>query len=1119
KRRADVSAVGKLQLYEQADRLVADSGSKRDARRRLQAEYGISESFATSLLKPAKRAKVEQFVQTTPQGRDGLRPQGSHLGYCHLGSKSLGKRLPGPGKSLGRPDYLKPVWQQTARWSQYEEANQQTLSPADLLDDFLDRLELRLAVREAEEKAGTLTPQAEAELQALRQKQQSMQTNQKAREKYKASLVVKCQLRSRACQQVKNLSPAEEKARMEVAWRIWDQTLQAAADPSGDQALPVAEPHDFAANRAETAITLSDQIPVWLKPTPGKVLTSLLRLKVASEQRCFQPQREPQGLVSSSILVVYMDNTAGQIMKSWRKLRANQPELFADDAVRIWSQPAAVVDSVIYRWQLELEAEETPQALNLVDYFAAAWTPDSLHAAALLQRAQVGVAAGCTGLSQVTDIGFASQAKAALHRWSEDVKQAMRLKARRQGVPCTYRTQCSDILKAARAMHSQMVSQNLQERTVLRAARQGGWLHYRPDETGKLQLVQDQAWAADLQEGNDKLGADHLADRESWVQAGQVQPFTDEELKSSEKADAMQLEATYLISQSTGEIAGLSLTDFSLGLSVLAQTEQEFLQRAQEALPPSQRRILREAVVSQTTSQQHKKRQRQKSRFHAKQALQEWRQQKGRRSAETVLKQLVPRAGKKAGRPSLKLKPSLKQKPSLKFKASASSKPSLAEKELRKDQEKTQARSRQAQQQKAPTAFDGPLKGKQARVVGDTVVPASLRGEVVQLLQQTDTEVRVQAASGQHWVRQADVTTDCWDKIWPDFLDLSQVSPKTLQAEEQHLRDLAVYQSGQLLTDSQLQAGQPAGLHVLQPAQLEVILQTGQLPQELQPELQAALQAAKPMLVLAVVHSQTPRHYSLVVLERDADKHISVRLRDSLPSESAYNKCLQLQKLFFRKAGLPDNKPLPPPAGSFRQKDGFSCGLWAIAFAEAEWRLFLGESRQALDLDLATRVDRLNRWIVALLRTRHSRQVQQQTAKDAAAACQPHQAAAAAAAAGLAEAAVKAKTAAEAAQPPQPPAKPVFGCSKCRHSPLGCLQCNPGKLLKHAAKQEAAEAAASQKESQAAEASQAGPSHAQPEAAASAAEEKTAKPEKKVKKDKKEGKVKKEKKEKKEKKG
>jgi len=132
-------------------------------------------------------------------------------------------------------------------------------------------------------------------------------------------------------------------------------------------------------------------------------------------------------------------------------------------------------------------------------------------------------------------------------------------------------------------------------------------------------------------------------------------------------------------------------------------------------------------------------------------------------------------------------------------------------------------------------------------VVGDTVVPASLRGQLVQLLQQTDTDVQVQAASGQHWVSQADVTTDCWDKIWPDFIDLAELSPKTLQEEEQHLKDLAVYRHGDLLTDSQLQAGlrevslrlsdggQPAGLHVLLPAQLEASGRAQPDSQTLQP--------------------------------------------------------------------------------------------------------------------------------------------------------------------------------------------------------------------------------------------------------------------------------------------
>ena len=151
---------------------------------------------------------------------------------------------------------------------------------------------------------------------------------------------------------------------------------------------------------------------------------------------------------------------AGSLMRSWRKLRATQPELFADGSIRVWSQPAAVVDTVIYRWQLESEAEEHRQAVQLVDMFAAAWIEDSMHAAALLQRAQTGIAAGCTGLTQVTDTGFGQPVKAALARWQEELKQRMREKARQQKVQCTYRTGQQDILQAARQMHARKVEIN-----------------------------------------------------------------------------------------------------------------------------------------------------------------------------------------------------------------------------------------------------------------------------------------------------------------------------------------------------------------------------------------------------------------------------------------------------------------------------------------------------------------------------------------------------------------------------------------------------------------------------------------------------------------------------------
>ena len=56
-----------------------------------QRQYGISRSMALDLLKEKSRAKYRQWVETHPQGRDGLRPQGMHLGSCKFGSSSLCK--------------------------------------------------------------------------------------------------------------------------------------------------------------------------------------------------------------------------------------------------------------------------------------------------------------------------------------------------------------------------------------------------------------------------------------------------------------------------------------------------------------------------------------------------------------------------------------------------------------------------------------------------------------------------------------------------------------------------------------------------------------------------------------------------------------------------------------------------------------------------------------------------------------------------------------------------------------------------------------------------------------------------------------------------------------------
>ncbi|CAE7627376.1 unnamed protein product [Symbiodinium sp. CCMP2592] len=859
---------------------------------------------------------------------DTVRQAGSHLGLVHLVSKSTGRRLPDPGKVLGRPDFLQPVWSETRAWAL--NASQHVLTSTDVLMDFEERLDKAIAVRQAEQEKGLLDQTGEKELAAMVQKKASLASKPKQRSKYQVQLLAKCGLRNRSCQQTANLSKEDEKARLDLSWRLWDMLLEQAASPTPQPDLPVASPEQWTIKRAETAITMSDQVPAWLKPTPGKVLTSVVRLKLASEQskaprlacasrapgvaarwrislvarqavqNFFAPDRQPVGVVMPTIIVTYgkhcrLENISqegtwiksecfqvgsqtvrrragqrvpGQVMRTWRKLRDTQPHLF-DGSVRVWCQPAAVVDSVIYRWQLELESEEHSQAVQLVDTPGGAWTTESMHAAALLQRAQTGIAAGCTGLTQVTDIGFAQPAKAALRRWQEDLKQRMREKARQQKVQCTYKTGPADILEAARQMHARMV----QLKTVVRCMRQGGWFHFRPDSEGRLHDCGSQKWCLDFPEGNAKLGSDHLRDRSRWVdKTGKVLPWTEADSKTFDQSNAFEPEATYLLGQTDIHLS------FRAKPNLLAQSERELREVILRQVHPNQRRRLFQEQVDQTTSQTKTEKQQKKEKRikNAKQdrkrrkLLKEWRQQQANKTKKQALLSVVPKVG---------------QKKAKKKASKGDKKPSEVKKQQKKDQAK------KAQRRAAEPGSEGHLHGKQARVIGD-LAPQTLLGKIVVCGNQTDSQVLINADGFHEWVSHTDITLDVRDRQFPLVLDFESF-PSAAASEEAaaSAKDLRLYKHEELLTDSQLEAGiremsyrfshgaDPASLCVLRPAEAKQLIQTH--------TLKAAAKTAMDSqagLVLAVVQSQPPRHWSLLVVETVRDSpEAKVRYYDTLP--------------------------------------------------------------------------------------------------------------------------------------------------------------------------------------------------------------------------------------------
>ena len=533
KKKAEPTARAKLQLARELESLKQQPEmSRSSARKKLQKQYQVSKSMISKLEKAGERERLQAFCHARQMGLRGRQRKGSHLKKNKVASQSQGKRIAKPGKTLGKTDHCRVVWQQTAMWAQREEQCGHLLSQTDLMRDYQHRLTLaEESGEQRKRKAGEAwTDQEERQLAAWKKKRQTLANNKKMRSKDGDKLAARAGLRARMCQQTQNISSEEAAERMLVGWRLYDYALWRASQAEVQPDLPVREPAQWVVQYRHTDLTFSDQIPVWLRPSPGRLLTSTVRLEqglqaskarkasrkakaaaeaAAQEQQqqqlaqaeeaegakeqeaeqrqeakpvqtarfspgtaprwrvsfiarqaisqFFQPEAEPVGVVRPSILVVYgqhcrLENIseagrwveterfvfageeivreAGErahpgLMRTWRKLRSERPDLFQTDKLRVWSQPSAVVDSVVYSWQQRLEAEEAVQAVDQIDCFVGGWTSQADEVAMLTYRLRTAVPASLTGQLQLTDVGLAQPAKASLQRYLEELKDRM----------------------------------------------------------------------------------------------------------------------------------------------------------------------------------------------------------------------------------------------------------------------------------------------------------------------------------------------------------------------------------------------------------------------------------------------------------------------------------------------------------------------------------------------------------------------------------------------------------------------------------------------------------------------------------------------------------------------
>ena len=129
--------------------------------------------------------------------------------------------------------------------------------------------------------------------------------------------------------------------------------------------------------------------------------------------------------------------SAGQVLRSYVEVRRAHPEWFEE--LEIYSQPAAVVDSVIMKWMLEAQAKEFPCSIWARDMLAAGQTVNTRLVQGLAQQIGCRVFGGITCVLQITDTDYSWSFKSGIIKSQNELRRNMKTAAAALGEVPTFK--------------------------------------------------------------------------------------------------------------------------------------------------------------------------------------------------------------------------------------------------------------------------------------------------------------------------------------------------------------------------------------------------------------------------------------------------------------------------------------------------------------------------------------------------------------------------------------------------------------------------------------------------------------------------------------------------------
>jgi hypothetical protein len=232
------------------------------------------------------------------QEREGtVRRRGERLTKLEKGGTDRGCRRPRKRPYLGPVQQARGLVEGVKLWADEHEELGFEIFASDLYHEYYRQLKSKLCVYQDEKNEGTFNPDKEAKFKYFEQRLQKLDDSAAARLWQREYLAGKCGMLTRSKQRVTSLSTEQEGQLVMQGWDCWDSLLwKIGCGSEEDLKDYVADAARLCVKSQDTVVSLSDQIPVWIKCDGDRCL---VRKSVTTEGRLAKRRRKSRVQVAA----------------------------------------------------------------------------------------------------------------------------------------------------------------------------------------------------------------------------------------------------------------------------------------------------------------------------------------------------------------------------------------------------------------------------------------------------------------------------------------------------------------------------------------------------------------------------------------------------------------------------------------------------------------------------------------------------------------------------------------------------------------------------------------------------------------------------------------------------